>query len=105
VQNFIDAVRAHVDPIAPVEYGASTDTLCCLFNIARELNRPVMWNPALLSFEDDKEAAAHRLYWYEYRRPYKLPVLRQAQQYLIQRQNNHRKSTCPTQACTLFIYT
>ncbi len=73
MQNFIDAVRAHVDPIAPVEYGASTNTLCCLFNIARELNRPVKWNPALLSFEGDKEAAAHRLYWYEYRRPYKLP--------------------------------
>ena len=73
MQNFIDAVRAHVDPIAPGEYGTSTNTLCCLFNIARELNRPVKWNPALLSFEGDKEAAAHRLYWYEYRRPYKLP--------------------------------
>ncbi|MCE2616051.1 MAG: Gfo/Idh/MocA family protein [Phocaeicola sp.] len=75
MQNFIDAVRAHVDPIAPVEYGTSTNTLCCLFNIARELNRPVKWNPALLSFEGDKEAAHHRLYYYEYRRPYKLPYL------------------------------
>lgn len=73
MQNFIDAIRAHKDPIAPVEYGCSTNTLCCLFNIARELKRPVKWNPALLSFEGDKEAAAHRLYWYEYRRPYKLP--------------------------------
>ena len=73
MQNFIDAVREHKDPIAPIEYGCSTNTLCCLFNIARELNRPVKWNPALLSFEGDKEAAAHRLYWYEYRRPYKLP--------------------------------
>ena len=73
MQNFIDAIRAHKDPIAPVEYGTSTNTLCCLFNIARELKRPVKWNPALLSFEGDKEAAAHRLYWYEYRRPYKLP--------------------------------
>lgn len=72
MQNFLDAVRAHVDPIAPVEYGTSTNTLCCLFNIARELGRPVRWNPATLSFEGDREAAAHRLYWYEYRRPYKL---------------------------------
>ena len=72
MQNFIDAVRAHKDPIAPVEYGTSTNTLCCLFNIARELGRPVKWNPSLLSFEGDREAAAHRLYWYEYRRPYKL---------------------------------
>ena len=72
MQNFIDAIRDHKNPIAPVDYGASTNTLCCLFNIARELKRPVRWNPALLSFEGDKEAAAHRLYWYEYRRPYKL---------------------------------
>jgi len=72
IQNFLDAVRAHEDPIAPVEYGTSTNTLCCLFNVARELGRPVRWNPATLSFEGDREAAAHRLYWYEYRRPYKL---------------------------------
>ncbi|EPT33084.1 Gfo/Idh/MocA family protein [Phocaeicola abscessus] len=75
MQNFIDAVRAHRDPIAPVEYGTSTNTLCCLFNIARELNRPVRWNPALLSFEGDRQAARHRLYYYEYRKPYKLPYL------------------------------
>ena len=72
MQNFLDAVRAHEDPIAPVEYGTSTNTLCCMLNIARELGRPVRWNPATLSFEGDREAAAHRLYWYEYRRPYKL---------------------------------
>lgn len=75
MQNFIDAIRAHKDPIAPVEYGCSTNTLCCLVNIARELGRPVHWNPATLSFEGDKEAAAHRLYYYDYRRPYKLPYL------------------------------
>lgn len=75
MQNFIDAVRAHEDPIAPVEYGCSTNTLCCIFNIARELGRPVHWNPATLSFGDDKEAFAHRLYYYDYRRPYKLPYL------------------------------
>lgn len=72
MQDFLDAIRAHRDPVAPVEYGTSTNTLCCLFNIARELGRPVRWNPATLSFEGDREAAAHRLYWYEYRRPYKL---------------------------------
>ncbi len=75
MQNFIDAIREHKDPIAPVEYGCSTNTLCCLFNIARELGRPVRWNPATLNFEGDKEAAAHRLYYYDYRRPYTLPYL------------------------------
>jgi len=75
MQNFIDAIRMHKDPIAPVEYGCSTNTLCCIFNIARELKRPVLWNPATLSFGDDKEAFCHRLYYYDYRRPYKLPYL------------------------------
>lgn len=75
MQNFIDAIRSHTDPNSPVEYGCSTNTLCCLFNIARELKRPVHWNPATLSFEGDKEAAAHRLYYYDYRRPYTLSYL------------------------------
>ena len=75
MQNFIDAIRSHTGPCSPVEYGCSTNTLRCLFNIARELKRPVHWNPATLSFEGDKEAAAHRLYYYDYRRPYTLPYL------------------------------
>ena len=49
--------------------------LFTLMGIARELNRPVHWNPATLSFEGDKEAFAHRLYYYDYRRPYTLPYL------------------------------
>lgn len=73
MQNFIDCVRSRENPIAPVEVGCSTNTLCCLANISRELNRPVKWNPATLSFVNDKEAAAHRLYWYQYRNPYTLP--------------------------------
>ena len=73
MQDFIDCVRSRKNPIAPVEVGCSTNTLCCLANIARELNRPVKWNPATLSFDNDKEAANHRLYWYQYRAPHKLP--------------------------------
>jgi hypothetical protein len=72
MQNFIDAVRSRKDPIAPVEVGCSTNTLCCLANIATELQRPVKWNPATLSFGDDKEAKAHRLYGYQYSNPYSL---------------------------------
>lgn len=75
MQNFINAVRKRTDPNSPVECGCSTNTLCCIFNIARELKRPVKWNPATLSFGGDKEAFAHRLYYYDYRRPYKLPYL------------------------------
>jgi len=76
MQNFIDCVRSRQNPIAPVEVACSTAILCCLSNIANELKRPVHWNPATLSFEGDKEAAAHRLYWYQYRNPYHLPYCR-----------------------------
>ena len=72
MQNFIDAVRTRKNPIAPVEVGCSTNTLCCIANIATELHRPVKWDPAILSFGDDMEAGSHRLYHYQYRKPYSL---------------------------------
>jgi hypothetical protein len=40
--------------------------------MATELGRSVKWNPATLSFGDDKEAANHRLYEYKYRGSHKL---------------------------------
>ena len=73
MQNFIDSVRSRQNPIAPVEVGCSTNILCCLVNIAHELKRPVKWDPATVSFVNDKEAEAHRLYRYQYRNPYTLP--------------------------------
>ena len=73
MQNFIDSVRSRQNPIAPVEVGCSTLIVCCLVNIAHELKRPVKWDPSTVSFVNDKEAEAHRLYSYPYRNPYKLP--------------------------------
>lgn len=72
MQNFIDCVRSRKNPVAPVEVGNSTNTLCCLANIATELKRPVKWDPATRTFIDDKEAEEHRLYHYQYRNPFKL---------------------------------
>jgi predicted dehydrogenase len=72
MQNFIDSVRSRKKPIASIEVGCSTAITCCLGNIATELARPIKWNPATLSFGDDKEAADHRLMNYEYRKPYHL---------------------------------
>jgi len=72
MQNFIDSVRSRQDTIAPVEVGCSTNIVCVLGNMATELGRPIKWNPATLSFGDDKEARAHRLYSYDYRNPYSL---------------------------------
>jgi len=72
IQNFIDCIRSRQDPVAPVEVGCSTNTLCCLLNIARELKRPVRWNPVTLDFGSEEEAKRHRLYAYKYRNPYTL---------------------------------
>jgi predicted dehydrogenase len=72
MQNFIDCVRSRNKPIASIEVGCSTAITCCLGNIANELKRPVKWNPATLSFDNDPEANSHRLMNYEYRRPYTL---------------------------------
>ena len=71
--DFVNSVRSRKEPIAPVEVGCSTNILCCILNIAYELERPVKWDPVTLKFIDDKEAEAHRLYWYEYRKPHVLP--------------------------------
>ncbi len=57
-QNFIDAVKAKVDPVVPVEIGHRTNTVCVLGNIAHELGRPVEWDPASESFVNDDEASA-----------------------------------------------
>jgi predicted dehydrogenase len=73
MRNFIESVRSRREPIAPVEAGCSTAVMCCLLNIAYELERPVKWDPVTLSFENDEEARAHRLYDYDYRNPYVLP--------------------------------
>jgi predicted dehydrogenase len=72
MQDFIDCVRSRQKPIASIEVGCSTAIACCLGNIAHELKRPVKWDPATFTFINDKEAAAHRLMHYEYRRPYTL---------------------------------
>jgi predicted dehydrogenase len=72
MQDFIDCVRSRNKPIASIEVGCSTAVACCLGNIAHELQRPVKWNPATLTFINDPEAANHRLMHYEYRRPYTL---------------------------------
>jgi len=73
MQDFINSVRSRKEPIAPVEAGASTAILFININIAHELKRPVRWDPVTKRFFDDKEAEAHRLYFCEYRNPYKLP--------------------------------
>jgi len=69
-QNFIDSVKKHVDPAVPVETGHRTNTVCVLGNIAHELGRKVVWNPATQRFVADEEAEKHLTR--EYREGYSL---------------------------------
>jgi predicted dehydrogenase len=70
--NFIEAVRAHKDPVVPVEIGHSSCTVCTLGNIACRLKRTVKWDPIKQVFIDDKDGAATKLMHYEYRAGYSL---------------------------------
>jgi hypothetical protein len=58
LENWLECVRTRGVPNAPVEPGHRTATVCQLANIARELNRPLRWNPQEERFEGDEEADA-----------------------------------------------
>jgi predicted dehydrogenase len=70
--NFIECVRSRQDPVASVDIGHSSCTVCTLGNIACELKRTIRWNPETETFVDDTDGAATRLLHYEYRSPWKL---------------------------------
>lgn len=56
LQNWLDCIESRQSPNAPVEVGHRTITVCHLVNIARELQRPLQWNPDRERFVDDAEA-------------------------------------------------
>jgi predicted dehydrogenase len=58
MQDFIHAVRAGKDPIAPIESAVEGDNLCQISDIAIRLKRPLRWDPAQERFVDDAEANA-----------------------------------------------
>jgi predicted dehydrogenase len=70
--NFIECVRSRQDPVASVDIGHSSATVCNLGNIACELKRTIKWNPETETFIDDVDGAATKLLQYEYRSPWKL---------------------------------
>jgi len=70
LENFIDAVRARIDPIVPVEIGQRTVACCILGNVAYELQRPVSWSPEEQYFVNDPEA--EKFFHREYENGYKL---------------------------------
>lgn len=70
--NFIESIRSRKDPVAPVEIGHSSATVCNLGNIACNLKATIYWNSSTQSFVNDLDGAATKLMQYNYRSPWKL---------------------------------
>jgi predicted dehydrogenase len=56
MQNWLDCIRSRNLPVADVEIGHRSISVCHLANIARAVGRPLRWDPALEQFTDDEEA-------------------------------------------------
>jgi hypothetical protein len=56
LENWLDAIRVGAPLNAPVEVGHRTVTICHLANIARDLNRPLHWDPGREQFTEDTAA-------------------------------------------------
>lgn len=55
-QNWLDCIKTGKQPIADVETGHRTSSVCCLANIAYWLRRPLNWDPVNEQFTNDAEA-------------------------------------------------
>jgi myo-inositol 2-dehydrogenase / D-chiro-inositol 1-dehydrogenase len=70
VANFLDCVKTRKRPVADVEIGHRSATVCHLGNIAVRTGRKIVWDPAKEAIVGDAEAAK----WLtkEYRKPWSL---------------------------------
>ncbi len=66
--NFLECMRSRKDPIAPVEVGHRSNTVCVITHIAMKLGRKLAWDPARQRFENDDEA--NRMLDYPHRAPW-----------------------------------
>ena len=56
LQNWLDCIRSRARPVADVEIGHRSATVCHLGNIARWTGRRLRWDPVAERFPDDAEA-------------------------------------------------
>lgn len=56
IENWLDCISTRKTPNAPVEVGHRSVTVCHLANIARELGRPLRWDPQKEEFIGDEQA-------------------------------------------------
>ncbi len=68
--NFLQCMRTGREPIAPVEAGHRSNTVCVLHHIAMKLGRKLRWDAKAELFIDDNEA--NKLLDFPHRAPWKL---------------------------------
>ncbi|HTM53704.1 MAG TPA: Gfo/Idh/MocA family oxidoreductase [Pirellulales bacterium] len=56
MQNWLDCIRSRKQPVADVEIGHRSITVCHLANITRAVGRPLRWDPAREQFIGDEPA-------------------------------------------------
>ncbi|REK19477.1 MAG: gfo/Idh/MocA family oxidoreductase [Planctomycetota bacterium] len=56
LQNWLDCIRSRELPVADVEIGHRSVTICHLANITRAVGRPLEWDPVKEQFVNDDEA-------------------------------------------------
>lgn len=71
LKNWLDCVKSREKPIADVEIGHRSATVCHLGNIGRQLGRKLKWDPEKEIFPEDKEA--NQYLEREHRKGYELP--------------------------------
>jgi predicted dehydrogenase len=73
IQNWLECMRTRARPVADVEIGHRSISVCHLGNIAREVGRKLKWDPAKEVFVGDEEA--NRLLERPRRKGYELPAV------------------------------
>jgi predicted dehydrogenase len=54
MQDWLDCIRSRKQPVADVEVGHRSISVCHLANIARAVGRPLRWDPAREQFDDEQ---------------------------------------------------
>ena len=68
MKNFLECMRSRKDPIAPVEIGHRSNSVCVLTHTAMKLGRKLHWDPQAERFVNDDDA--NRLLDYTHRKPW-----------------------------------
>lgn len=71
MQNWLDCIRSRELPVADVEIGHRSVSICHLANITRAIGRPLAWDPKREQFDGDE--AANALVDHERRKGFELP--------------------------------